>query len=195
MPPPNPPPANAPPGDGIPAENSTGVKVRDAGWDDMDSICRIYAHHVRYGFGTSESDAPEASEMARRASGIRELCLPYLVATAGSRIIGFAFAGPFRPRPAYRSTLEDSVYVDPDGLRQGVGSILLSSLIGRCEVLGCRQMVAMIGDRDNLASIRLHAACGFSRAGTLDAVFFKNGRWVDVVIMQRALGAGDRARP
>jgi L-amino acid N-acyltransferase YncA len=121
--------------------------------------------------------------------------LPYLVAELEGKIAGYAYAVPYRTRPAYRHTVEDSVYVDPSAARRGVGRALLDALVGACTALGHRQMIAVIGDSANAASIRLHEACGFARAGLLPSVGFKHGRWVDSVLMQRALGPGDAVPP
>jgi phosphinothricin acetyltransferase len=126
---------------------------------------------------------------------VRKRGLPYLVAMVAGHVAGYAYAGPYRPRPAYRYTVEDSIYVHPDALGRGIGRALLAALIRECEHTGARQMLAVIGDAGNAASIRLHAAAGFAPAGTLTSVGYKLGRWLDVVIMQRALGIGDAALP
>jgi L-amino acid N-acyltransferase YncA len=166
--------------------------VRDA---DIAQIAAIYAHHVRHGLASFEEVPPDAAEMARRRAEVAARGLPYLVAAQGERIAGYAYAGPYRARPAYRFTLEDSVYVHPDRVGRGIGRRLLPALIAACEAGWHRQMIAVIGDSANAASIGLHAACGFRQAGVLRAVGFKLGRWVDTVLMQRALGDGDRAAP
>ncbi len=175
--------------------SDTTVLVRPSGASDLPAIQAIYAHHVTHGLGTFEETPPGAEEMAARRLAIVERGLPHLVAEADGRILGYAYAGPYRPRPAYRYTVEDSVYVAPEAVRHGVGRALLTALIEFCEAGPWRQMVAVIGDRGNTASIALHAALGFHEAGHLRAVGFKLGRWVDVVIMQRALGAGDVGDP
>lgn len=171
------------------------VLVRPSGPDDLPVIQAIYAHHVMHGFGTFEEMPPDVAEMAARRLTIVERGLPHLVAEADGRILGYAYAGPYRPRPAYRNTVEDSIYVAPEAIRHGVGRALLTALVEFCEAGPWRQMVAVIGDRGNTASIALHAALGFHEAGHLKAVGFKLGRWVDVVIMQRALGAGAGGDP
>jgi len=169
--------------------------LRDSTPGDAEAIAAIYAHHVRFGLGTFEETPPSVDEIRQRREGILALGLPFLVATTGERIVGYAYAGPYRTRSAYRYTLEDSIYVAAEAARRGVGHALLARLIERCDGLGYRQMVAVIGDSDNQASIRLHAALGFERIGVQPAVGFKHGRWVDSILMQRALGAGAAALP
>lgn len=167
------------------------VLVRPSDPADLPAIQAIYAHHVAHGFGSFEEVPPDIEEMAARRLALVERGLPHLVAEADGRILGYAHAGPYRPRPAYRYTVEDSVYVAPEAVRRGVGRALLGALTEICEAGPWRQMVAVIGDRGNTASVALHAALGFHEAGHLKAVGFKFGRWVDVVIMQRAIGGGD----
>ncbi|MFQ5774276.1 MAG: GNAT family N-acetyltransferase [Kiloniellaceae bacterium] len=176
------------------------IRVREARREDLERIQAIYAHHVRHGLASFEETPPDLEEIVRRFEATLAAGLPYLAAeleAAGSAagVQGYAFAGRYRPRPAYRYTVENSVYVAPDGVGCGVGRALLGELIRRCTALGYRQMVAVIGDSDNVASIRLHEAFGFAHAGTLRSVGFKFGRWVDSVIMQRPLGEGDTAPP
>jgi phosphinothricin acetyltransferase len=171
-----------------------GVTLRPATEADLGAIVAIYAHHVRSGTATFEIDPPDASEMTRRWRDVVDRGLPYLVATSGEEIVAYAYAGPYRPRPAYRFTVEDSIYVRADCAGQGIGSELLMALIAASESAGARQMVAVIGDAANTASIGLHASAGFEQAGVLRSVGWKFGRWLDVVLMQRTLGPGD-ARP
>ena len=158
---------------------------------DLGAITAIYADAVRHGTGTFELEPPDAAEMARRRDDVTAKGLPWLVALRQGRVLGFAYATLFRPRPAYRFCLEDSVYLDAGARGQGAGKVLLAELIGRCEARGARQMLAVIGDSANAASIGLHAELGFERAGVLGAAGWKFGRWLDVVLMQRALGPGD----
>jgi L-amino acid N-acyltransferase YncA len=169
--------------------------VRPAGNADFSAITAIYAHHVLNGLGSFEIDPPDEAEMRRRYAEVIERGLPYLVAERGGAIAGYAYAAPYRARPAYRFTVEDSVYVSHDHLGRGIGRALLDALVAECERAGCRQMIAVIGDSGNRASIALHQRCGFSDAGLLPATGFKAGRWVDVVLMQRALGEGGRSLP
>ena len=155
----------------------------------MGAVRDIYAHYVLHSLATFEETPPTLDEMLMRRRASVDLGLPYLVAEAGGEILGFAYASPYRPRPAYRFTVEDSVYV-ADGLgRQGMGSALLRELIAHCEGGPWRQMLAVVGDSANLGSIALHRRFGFELAGTLRSVGFKFGRWVDTPILQRALGA------
>ena len=169
--------------------------VRDAVAADLPAIARIYGHHVRHGLASFEEQAPSEEEMARRHAEIAGRGFPYLVATVDGAVAGYAYAGPYRPRPAYRHSVENSVYLDPARQRGGIGSQLLAELIRRCEAAGFRQMVAVIGDSGNAASIGLHARLGFRHAGLLTAIGYKHGRWVDSVLMQRALGPGDTTDP
>lgn len=172
-----------------------GITVRDAADGDMAAVQTIYAYHVRHGLGTFEEVAPKLAEMHRRREALISAGFPYLVAECDTRILGFAYAGPYQPRSAYRFTVEDTVYVAGEAHRQGVGLALMHALIARCETLGARQMVAVIGDSGNVGSIGLHARVAFVRTGLLPAVGFKHGRWVDVVLMQRPLGPGDTRLP
>jgi L-amino acid N-acyltransferase YncA len=169
--------------------------IRDADPADMASLQAIYAHHVLYGLATFEEVPPTAEELTARRAAVLELGLPYLVAERDGRILGYSYATFYRPRPAYRHTIEDSVYI-ADGLGgQGIGTALLTALIRRCEAGPWRQMLAVIGNSGNAGSIGLHRKLGFEHAGTLRAVGFKLGGWVDTVLMQRALGAGSTALP
>lgn len=162
---------------------------------DVDAIAAIYAHHVHHGSGTFETEAPDPAEMRRRREDVRAKGLPWLVAEADGEVVGYAYANHFRPRHAYRFCLEDSIYMRCDAAGRGVGRALLAELIARCTAAGARQMLAVIGDSANLASIGLHRACGFVPCGRFDAAGWKFGRWVDVVLMQRPLGDGARSHP
>ena len=161
--------------------------IRPALDADIPQIAAIYAHHVLTGLATFEVEPPDAAELARRRAAILERRLPYLVAEIDGTIAGYAYAGPYRPRPAYRFTVEDSVYIRPEQQRKGLGRLLLTELIAQCEAAGCRQMIAVIGDSGNTASIKLHESLGFEHTGILKGVGFKFGRWVDTVLMQRPL--------
>lgn len=170
------------------------VQVRPATDEDIAAIAAIYAHHVRHGAATFEMEPPPEAEMAHRRQEIVARGLPYLVAERGHMTVGYAYAGLYRPRPAYRFTVEDSIYLHPNCLGQGIGPLLLGRLIEQCTERGCRQMVAVIGDR-SAASVRLHERFHFRTVGVLEAVGFKLGRWVDTVLMQRALGPGSATLP
>ena len=172
------------------------VVIRDCAAADIAGITAIYAHYVRSSLATFEEIAPSEAEMAQRHADLRAAGLPFLVANdAQGRALAFAYGGPYRARSAYRFTLEDSIYVAPEMTRRGIGRTLLTRLVDQCAAAGFRQMVAMIGDGANSASIGLHEACGFQKIGVQPAVGFKLGRWVDGVIMQRALGAGAATEP
>jgi phosphinothricin acetyltransferase len=171
------------------------VALREAGPADLPEIQAIYAHHVAHGLASFELEPPDLEEMTRRHQAVIGRGLPYLVAELEGRVRGFASAGPYRPRPAYRYTLENTVYVDPAAQRQGIGEALLAALIERCTALGYRRLVAVIGDSANRPSIRLHEKLGFQVAGRIPSVGFKFGRWVDSVILQRPLGEGDETLP
>lgn len=158
---------------------------------DLPAITAIYAEAVLHGTGTFELDPPDDAEMARRRDDVLSKGLPWLVAERGGQVLGYAYANTFRPRKAYRFCLEDSIYLHPDARGQGLGRLLLTELIGRCEAAGARQMLAVIGDAANAGSIGVHAALGFEHTGVLKASGWKFGRWLDVVLMQRTLGAGD----
>ena len=170
---------------------SNAVIVRDANEADMTAIQGIYGHYVLNGLATFEEAAPSIEEMLSRRAAVIAVGLPYLVAEIDSRVVGYSYATSYRPRPAYRHTIEDSVYVD-NGLRgRGIGAALLQALVLRCEAGPWRQMLAVIGNSENAGSIALHRRMGFQDVGTLRSVGFKLGRWVDTVLMQRALGLGD----
>lgn len=169
--------------------------VRDSVEGDMAAIHGIYAHHVLHGLASFEEVPPPAEDLLVRRAAVRAAGLPHLVAEVDGRVVGYSYAGAYRPRPAYRHTVENSVYVAADEAGRGIGSALLSALIVRCEAGPWRQMVAVIGDSGNAASIALHRRHGFREAGRLESVGFKLGRWVDSVLMQRPLGPGDAAPP
>jgi phosphinothricin acetyltransferase len=169
--------------------------LRAAHRDDVTAIAGIYAHHVVHGLASFELEAPSSDEMLRRFEAITTGGYPYLVAAEGDQVLGYAYASAFRTRPAYRYTVEDSVYIDPVAVGRGIGRQLLLALIESCTQAQFRQMIAVIGDSANQASIGLHRACGFDRMNVFVATGFKHGRWVDTVFMQRALGDGERSLP
>ncbi len=172
-----------------------GLVVRDAAEADMEAVARIYAHYVERGLATFEEVPPADEEMRARRLKALAVGAPYLVAEIDGEIVGYCYAAPYHIRPAYRHTLEDSVYVAPGLGGRGVGGALLAALIARCEAGPWRQMLAIIGDSGNAASIGLHKRYGFEPVGTLRSVGFKLGRWVDTPIMQRVLGPGDSLPP
>jgi L-amino acid N-acyltransferase YncA len=169
--------------------------IRAATPADIPAITAIYDHAVRHGTASFELEPPDAAEMARRLATLLGAGYPYLVAEADGTIAGYAYAGPYRPRPAYRWSVEDSVYVAPQMHRRGIGAALLDRLIVAAEQHGYRQMVAVIGDSAQTPSIALHRAAGFRPIGTIENVGFKFVRWLDTVLMQRALGSGASAPP
>jgi L-amino acid N-acyltransferase YncA len=171
------------------------VTVRPSTDADLPAITAIYGWNVLNGLGTFEEDPPSQDEMTRRRAAFLDRGLPYLVAEEDGVVLGYAYAGPFRLRAAYRYTVEDSVYVSPDAVGKGVGKTLLTALIAQCEALGLRQLVAVIGDSGNAASIGLHAAMGFKQQGVFPAMGYKFGRWVDLVWMQRDLNGGGAREP
>lgn len=171
------------------------LSVRDSRSDDVPGVQDIYAHHVLHGLASFEEVPPPVDEMAARREDVLARGYPYLVAEAEDAVLGYAYVAPYRTRTAYRFTVEDSVYVRHDAVARGVGRALLVALIARCERLPVRQVVAVIGDSANAASIGLHAALGFERVGLLPRVGFKFGRWVDSVLMQRAVGLGGDSLP
>ncbi|MGQ4810085.1 L-methionine sulfoximine/L-methionine sulfone acetyltransferase [Candidatus Entotheonellaceae bacterium PAL068K] len=174
---------------------SSAPTIRDSIAADIPAITAIYAVHVRQGSASFEITPPSEAEMAQRRATILAADLPYLVADLDGRVAGYAYAGAYRPRPAYRHTVEHSVYVAEGTHRRGVGRALLQTLIRACETAGKRQMIAVIGDAANVASIALHEAVGFQHAGRLKDVGFKHGGWLDVVLMQRSLGPGAETPP
>jgi len=169
--------------------------VRASTEADVVRCAEIYAHHVLHGTASFEVDPPDLAEMKRRRAAVLDIGLPHLVAEREGRVMGYAYAGNWRPRPAYKFSVEDSIYIDKDAVGQGVGKALLPALIEQCTTLGKRQMVAVIGDSAQTPSIRLHTSCGFEMVGTLKNIGFKFGRWLDAVLMQRSLGIGANELP
>ena len=171
------------------------ILVRPSADADLDGIAAIYAHAVAHGTASFELDPPDRAEMARRRAAILDGGYPYLVAERNGAILGYAYAAAYRTRPAYRSTVEDSIYVAPSAQGQGVGRLLLTALIGECEALDFRLMVAVIGDEESKGSIGLHRSLGFEPVGIIRGIGYKHGRWLSTVLMQRPLGSGMREPP
>jgi phosphinothricin acetyltransferase len=172
-----------------------GVLIRPAAKSDLSTITAIYGHSVLHGTASFEIEPPDEAEMRNRFDALIDQGYPYIVAEIGGRVLGYAYAGAYRTRPAYRFSVEDSIYVAADAQGQGLGRALLAELISLSESKGFRQMIAVIGDSRNFASIALHRSQGFIFSGTIHSVGFKHGRWLDSVIMQRALGKGDTELP
>ena len=170
------------------------IAVREARDSDMDAVAGIYGYHVRHGVASFEYDPPDTAELRRRCAKARAHGLPYVVAERDTQLLGFAYASPFRLRPAYRYTVEDSVYVHPDTVREGIGRRLLQAVIEGCETAGRRRIVAVIGGADE-RSIAFHRRCGFKEAGRIEGAGWKHGQWLDLVIMQRGLGLSTAAPP
>ena len=175
--------------------DTNGIVIRDATEADMADVQRIYAHHVLNGLATFEEVPPTVAEMLGRRDAVLEAGLPYLVADVDGGVAGYAYATSYRPRPAYRHTIEDSVYVSEAQRGRRIGAALLQALIARAEAGPWRQMLAVIGNSGNAGSIALHRRMGFEPVGTLRSVGFKLGQWVDTVLMQRPLGPGGDAPP
>jgi L-amino acid N-acyltransferase YncA len=169
--------------------------VRPAAPQDLPVIQSIYAHHVLHGLASFEEEAPPVEEMRRRFEDVARQGLPYLVAEDNSEVLGYGYCTLYRTRSAYRYTLEDSIYVKQGNQGKGIGKALLADLIARCSALKYRQIIAVIGDSANAASIGVHASLGFVRCGSLRSSGYKFGRWVDTVFMQIPLGAGDGTKP
>jgi len=172
-----------------------GLIIRAATPDDTTALAAIYGDAVLHGLGTFEEEPPEPAEMVRRMAAVHDKGLPYVVAELDGQVAGYAYASPFRPRTGYRYTAETSVYVAPWAKGRGLGSAMLGPVVAACEGLGLRQLMAVVGGSENLASIALHRAFGFEVQGVMKGVGFKFGRWVDIVLMQRPLNGGSDAPP
>jgi phosphinothricin acetyltransferase len=173
----------------------SSLEIRPAAVTDLPAVTEIYDHAVRHGTAPFELIPPDLAEMTRRFAVLMDGGFPYLVAALEGRVVGYAYAGAYRPRPAYRFTVENSVYLEPSIHRRGIGLQLMERLIAACEARGYRQMIAVIGDSANVGSIGVHTRCGFQMIGTHPNVGFKFGRWLDTVMMQRALGEGAATLP
>jgi len=169
--------------------------IRSSTPADLPAITAIYAHHVLHGTGTFETTPPTEADMDTRRADVLSKGLPYLVAEDGGQLLGFAYCQWFKPRPAYRFSAEDSIYLHPDAAGKGVGKQLLAALTQEAEAVGIRKLIAVIGDSANAGSIGVHRALGFTPAGGFKSCGWKFGRWLDIVLMEKALGAGDTAPP
>ncbi len=169
------------------SEVESAIRVRDAATADMAAVQAIYAYHVLHGSASFEETPPSVDDMVGRRDAVLKAGLPYLVAELQGHVVGYAYATPYRPRPAYRHTIEDSIYVEHGLNRLGIGRALLVELIQRCEQGPWRQMLAVVGNSENTGSLALHERLGFRIVGTLKSVGFKFGQWVDTVLMQREL--------
>ena len=169
--------------------------IRPSRDEDLDAITRIYGHHVLHGTGTFETTPPTLAEMTTRRADVLGKGLPWLVAEEGGQVLGYAYGNWFKPRPAYRFSVEDSIYMDPAAHRQGLGRALLAELLAALERAGTRKVMAVIGDSANAGSIGVHKALGFEPVGVVPSCGWKFDRWLDIVLMQKTLGAGDSTPP
>jgi L-amino acid N-acyltransferase YncA len=174
---------------------SDDTEIRNCLEADMPAVGTIYAHHVRHGTASFETEPPTFDDMCRRRYDILTKGLPWLVAVSDQVVVGYAYAGLYRPRAAYRDTVEDSIYMRSDLTGRGIGKRLLRALLAECEIRDLRQMIAVIGDSANTGSIQLHEQCGFRMVGVLRSVGYKHGRWLDTVLLQKRLGRGDAVPP
>lgn len=169
--------------------------IRPSREDDLDAITRIYAHHVLHGTGTFETTPPTAAEMALRRADVLSKGLPWLVVEEAGQVLGYAYGNWFKPRPAYRFSVEDSIYLAPEAAGRGLGRALLAELLGTLERSGIRKVMAVIGDSANAGSVGVHTAAGFAHVGVMRSCGWKFGRWLDIVLMEKTLGAGDTTPP
>jgi phosphinothricin acetyltransferase len=169
--------------------------IRPSRDPDVAAITAIYSHHVLHGTGTFETTPPSESEMAARRQDVLAKGLPYLVIEEGGRVLGYAYCQWFKPRPAYRFSAEDSIYMHPDAAGKGLGKVLLAELMKQAEAAGVRKLIAVIGDSANTASVGVHKALGFAPVGTIKDCGWKFDRWLDIVIMDKAIGEGATTRP
>lgn len=169
--------------------------IRPSTEHDLPAITRIYAHHVLHGTGTFETTPPTLEEMTARRADVLSKGLPWLVAEEAGEVLGYAYGNWFKPRPAYRFSVEDSIYLAPEAAGKGLGRALLAELLAALERGGIRKVMAVIGDSANAGSIGVHKALGFEQVGVVPACGWKFGRWLDIVMMQRAIGEGDRTPP
>jgi phosphinothricin acetyltransferase len=171
------------------------IQIRPSTENDVDAITLIYAHHVLHGTGTFETTPPPAHDMAARRADVLSKGLPYIVAQDEAGVFGFAYCNWFKPRPAYRFSAEDSIYLAPHAAGKGLGRLLLAELMAQAERAGVRKLIAVIGDSANVGSVGVHRSCGFTQVGVLTSCGWKFERWLDVVLMECPLGQGDRTAP
>ncbi len=169
--------------------------IRPSRDEDLDAMARIYGHHVLHGTGTFETTPPTPDDMAARRADVLGKGLPWLVIEVAGEVRGFAYGNWFKPRPAYRFSVEDSIYLAPDAAGQGLGRLLLAELLAQCERAGVRKVMAVIGDSANAGSIGVHTALGFEHVGVVRSCGWKHGRWLDIVLMEKSLGQGDGTPP
>lgn len=169
--------------------------IRPSRDEDLDAITRIYAHHVLRGTGTFETTPPTRDEMAGRRADVLGKGLPWLVIEVDGQVMGYAYGNWFKPRPAYRYSVEDSIYMAPESAGKGLGKLLLTELLAQCERAGVRKVMAVIGDSANAGSIGVHKALGFEQVGVVQSCGWKFGRWLDIVLMQKSIGQGDSTPP
>jgi L-amino acid N-acyltransferase YncA len=169
--------------------------IRPSRDEDLAAITRIYAHHVLHGTGTFETTPPTEGEMAGRRADVLGKGLPWLVIEADGQVMGYAYGNWFKPRPAYRYSVEDSIYMAPESAGKGLGKLLLTELLAQCERAGVRKVMAVIGDSANAGSIGVHKALGFEQVGVVQSCGWKFGRWLDIVLMQKSIGQGDSTPP
>jgi len=169
--------------------------IRPSTEQDLGAITRIYAHHVQHGTGTFETTPPTEAEMASRRADVLSKQLPWLVLEDAGQVIGYAYGNWFKPRPAYRFSVEDSIYLAPEAAGKGLGRALLAELLARLEAGGIRKVMAVIGDSANAGSVGVHTTLGFERIGVVKSCGWKFDRWLDIVLMEKTLGAGDTTRP
>ena len=169
--------------------------IRPSSDDDLPAITAIYGHHVLHGTGSFETEPPSLADMTARRADVLSKGLPYLVAEQDGTIAGFAYGNWFKPRPAYRYSVEDSIYMAPDLQRRGLGRALLAELLARFEAVGIRKVMAIVGDSANTGSVGIHLALGFTQVGVVDSCGWKFGAWRDIVIMQKTIGLGDTQPP
>ena len=170
-------------------------QIRPGRNEDLPAITAIYGHHVLHGTGTFETEPPTLADMTARRADVAARGLPYLVIEEAGQVLGFAYSQWFKPRPAYRFSAEDSIYLHPDARGRGLGRLLLERLGQEAQAVGVRKLIAVIGDSANAGSIGVHTACGFTPAGVIRSCGWKFGRWLDIVLMEKTLGEGDRTAP